>query len=280
MKKVEKFKLSMTMAVCFIVALFATSCSNDDFFGFEEVTHDTYEHNYILHSSDYADYISAFNRLSAIISNQADSSCYVNIMDNTIMKDYIYSYRKLVLTYPEYCHISILDKIKLLNLYNKDAHSKLIRTKSGSPENIQYTTAWKALNNPKPTNITKVDERYYTCGSVVLTIYDNTTDAVNNAILIAMGDPADPDDNHELGGYVFDNSSILMADVYASANSMCLIHWPFGNNAPQYVFHVHPVFSALPDQLDSTDAAAKSAISADGCSVFRIYNLYSQYKDY
>jgi hypothetical protein len=27
MKKVEKFKLSMTMAVRFIVALFATSCS-------------------------------------------------------------------------------------------------------------------------------------------------------------------------------------------------------------------------------------------------------------
>lgn len=145
---------------------------------------------------------------------------------------------------------------------------------------LQYTTAWKALNNPKPTNITKVDERYYTCGSVVLTIYDNTTAAVSNAILIAMGDPENPDDSHELGGYVFDDSSILMADVYASANSMCLIHRPFGNNALQYVFHVHPVFSALSDQLDSTDAAAKSAISADGCSVFCIYNLTSQCNQY
>ena len=46
MKKVEKFKLSMTMAVCFIVALFATSCSNDYFFGFDS--------GYSNFSDDYA----------------------------------------------------------------------------------------------------------------------------------------------------------------------------------------------------------------------------------
>lgn len=224
--------------------------------------------------------MTSFNSLSAVIANQADSGRYVNSINDSIMNDYIYSYKKLVSTFPEYCNISLDEKIRLLNQYNEEAHKKINRIKSDSPENIRYLTAWKALNDPKPSKITKIDERYYTYESVVLTIYANTNDAVRNAILIAMGDPQDPYDNHELGGYVFDNSSILMTDVYATDVSMKLVHWPFGNNAPQFVFHVHPVFTALSSQLDSVDAAAKTAISAHGCLGFRIYNLNYQYIDY
>lgn len=68
MKKVEKLKLSMTMAVCFIVALFATSCSNDDFFGFDDEFKDsdnflegndiiTYEVKHPLIEGHYVDFV-------------------------------------------------------------------------------------------------------------------------------------------------------------------------------------------------------------------------------
>lgn len=280
MKQTNKLKMIDAMAVSIMVALFTASCSNDDFFGFDEQPKEIYELNYILHSQEYLDYVSSFNRLSAIIVNQSDSVYHGNCIDNAIIQEYKYSYSKLVNTYPEYANITINNKIELLNHCYMDSYCKVKRTKGGSPESSQNTTAWKSLNLPRPNNITKVDERNYICESVTLTIYDNPTTAIAYAILFAVGDPDDPDDNHEFGGYVFDNSSILMCDVYATSDSMNLVHWPFGSNAPQFVFHVHPVFDALSDQLDSADEAMKSAINTDGCSGFRIYNLNSQYKDY
>ncbi len=57
MKKVEKLKLSMTMAVCFMVALFATSCSNDDFFGFNDDFSTNYDSDLMLNSEYYKDYL-------------------------------------------------------------------------------------------------------------------------------------------------------------------------------------------------------------------------------
>jgi len=279
MKHTNKMKIIAAMAMS-VLSFTITGCSSDDFYGFDEQPEDIYELNYILHSREYLDYVSSFNRLSAVIINQSDSVYPGNIIDNAIMQEYKYSYTKLVNIYPEYANLTINKKIELLNHCNTSVYNKVKRTKSGSPEGFQKTTAWKSLNMPRPNGITKVDENNYTCESVTLTIYNNTTTAITNAIVFAMGDPFDPDDNHEFGGYVFDDSSILMCDVYASADSMNLVHWPFGNNVPQFVFHVHPVLTALSDQLDSADDAMKSAINDDGCSGFRIYNLNSAYKDY
>lgn len=116
--------------------------------------------------------------------------------------------------------------------------------------------------------------------SIYIFTFDDPLGAVINAFMVSVGDGANPDDNKETGGYIFDDSSILIIDTSASVGSMNFVYWPFYNNAPQCAFHVHPHTGPLPSYLDAADRAMKNSLSLAGCNGFRIYNLNAEYADY
>jgi hypothetical protein len=127
MKKVEKLKLSMTMAVCFIVALFATSCSNDDFFGFEDETT-----NLGLLSSQ--------NNITS--RGYIDTLDYLSISSNSTIN----------LTANEIINLhQAINRIELLTDYGR-----LSRPNSGSSYNMSdtlFTLANKIIANTRSLNL-------------------------------------------------------------------------------------------------------------------------------
>lgn len=261
MKKVEKFKLSMTMAVCFIVALFATSCSNDDFFGFDdEGKIDSYA---IATSQEYINYQEAYYMfLNDALDIDTTKMEIIRVIDgrpvyaktNTISFLPVIEARDILLTvFPEYEEINSIEAMQIneiaisrnvtLRNLSKNNRSAVKRTKSGDPEYFSDARTWLITQGYIYVG---TNNYYFPQQSIYMTYgcaSDCQIDAVNNTIASGL----------EFGGMAWsDGSGILITDVNATQYSM---HWPLfldtlKRNIPHHDFHVHPNGSLFPSDAD------------------------------
>lgn len=273
--------------VLFMIIFLVDSCSKECFFeyedeGKEQVEYvDDFKYNYIGKSKEYSD----FYNLSLMRSNCIDNDSISEVVIDKLFDEYKKAYNKLIDAFPEYLELSTNEIITLKdNYYEKQQIMYLKRTKGSNPEDIANTRAYKSMHqsNTLPDGITcpngEIDR--YVCGSITIHLYADPGYALSLALDIAEGNPYDSTDNHEVGGYRFSDSSILLIDVYATQNTMHGVSWNFGSFSPKYFFHIHPHYESLPSSLDSNDEQMKTDVISAGCSGFRIYNLNGNHKNY
>ena len=131
MKKVEKLKLSMTMAVCFIVALFATSCGSNDIFGFEDefFSPGYYDNERFLELSDYSD-LSNLSIENLDILSEAESRLNIH------MRDGLY-----VIKYKSGSDVNISEKLFDYITWNYNHYNSIIKQEKGKG-NLRRTKSW------------------------------------------------------------------------------------------------------------------------------------------
>jgi hypothetical protein len=288
MKRINSFfKLAL---FAFVISVSAISCSNDEFFGFDDFENEEIldiHHKYIACSTELEEYVIAMYELSNKIpyeaSNNKEKLTDIELIpENQSLNE---AYNQLITIYPEFTSLNYIEKMEIINYC--DMHSKktskfhkkrtFIRTKGGSPE---YSTAWKSLNIPPAQYITKVDENTYTKDGVIMYIYDSPEYVHLLAYRMAFMINGSDTTKLETGGLIFDDSAIYYIDPNAAEDSIHLISWPYHNYKPKYVFHYHTDTDPISRTLDSFDLISCQTFKLHGCPKFRIYNLLNDYEEW
>lgn len=294
MKQINKLKMIAAMAVS-ILSFTITSCSSDDFYGFEQNSYSNAMSYYdIIHSPELVAYMSEFYNYvkNDTTKNLTKNNKKLDIDEKSFI---IRRYYDLIEKYPEFEYMMPQERIDVCNkcINNSPDLRKLygrksfIRTKGENPEN---NTAWKSLANTTNSSITRAVNCEYDFlynGKVRIYVFDDPTGAVSFATVTAMSgvdwnDPQ-PEQFKEVSGYIYNNSSVALDDPDATNHNMAFVMWAWGRYHPDTYFHIHPnagfTMDSLPhsyDELDAADKAAKSAVNSNNCSGFKIYNLNNQ----
>lgn len=290
MKQTNKLKMIAAMAVNVIGVLFVTSCSNDEFYGFDYNNAEFVDihHKYIACSLEFEAYVLAMYNYNDEIkasnpfaNNKNEYDKNISLPDNHEVME---AFNQMILAFPEYSTLSSIEQMELFKYceYNSEKLKKynknnIVRTKGSNPEN----KAWNSLNCPPAMGVTKLDQDHYVKNGVHMFLFGDP----DIAYLLAYNNIATYNGSDtilkETGGLVFDDSSIYYIDPNATSISMYLVPWNFPYNyKPNYVFHFHITENPIPRDLDSDDLSSCQLFKYLGCPKFRIYNTLHQYEEW
>lgn len=232
----------------FALSVSAISCSNDEFFGFDDVNYNYKDDNCIIIDSslltDYTNYITSYysfiNDVFAIDSSKMSICCvkdektvYVKRGKgslSTVRKNY----EKLIKNHPEYKAFSY-DQVKsLMNqvyMRNKDVQQikydrkGFPRNRDGNPENVQCLTGSHLLQD----NVTYLVEDIS---------YPLHTDICSEADALMIASYATATYTLEFSGYAWPDQSGCVFTA-GSLTSYSTVLPEVGSPTPKYSFHYH-----------------------------------------
>ena len=247
MKRISSFfKLAL---FAFVISASVISCSNDEFFGFEDVNYNYKNDNWDNFDSslltDYTNYITSYysfiNDVLAIDSSKMSICCvkdgktvYVKRGKGTlpIVRKY---YEKLIKTHPEYKTFSY-DQVKsLMNqayITNKNIQQIMYdrkvfpRNRDSNPENVQCLTGSHLLQD----NVTYLVEDIS---------YPLHTDICSEADALMIASYATATYTLEFSGYAWPDQSGCVFTA-GSLTSYSIVLPEVGSPTPKYSFHYHP----------------------------------------
>lgn len=258
---------NVVMAVWFMGAIFATSCTSDHFFGIEEET-DGMSYsilNKIAQSKEFMEFQKQYFLKTEILDNldtikkeiygQVGDKIFYSIGQSFSLKEVFDARAKLVESYPEYekttydeknqiLNIAIMNNKTLMDLAERSSHSKVNRTKSINQES--YAVRYTKTKRGDYEWISSDDGGEWLVGGCY-TWYtrDDWMEAVVKAIQKTI------DTENECGGYVFyDGSGITHVDPNAQPSEMDFYFYTYADGSPEgilpfYDFHVHPIVGNL-----------------------------------
>lgn len=274
-----KIKLKALLLPCLAMSLLAvTSCSSDDFFGFEDNELDNFD--CIVHSEEYIDYLrmvcqfrdsvmeSKHRSPDIILSNDTLTAygVHINLPHNQLQ----IRHNKLIGVFPEYATLSnneIRDLLAWIQVDNPSLAEELkldvklpAHTKTGNPESDASCAMSYANWNGSQWSITEMPWSL----------------AVLQCRAACSG-------NKEYGGYAFNDGSGLyiddsmtstityeINDVHYTKRMMHMPVWDWHSYTPIFSFHCHPDQNTSNISMSDDDWAALAAMRSYGCDLMLI----------
>lgn len=274
MKRVFRTSLTVRLWAVMVLSLFAASCSNDAFFGFDESGENP---NYtildiIANSKEFIDYQlsvqSHLMEVSSIDTTELEPYDVVNgktvyISRQTISIFPIIMSKKILLeSFPEYAELTASDKKYLLkkaiandatlkDLLDVNFGKTILRTKSVNNE--INSVKWIRTNSQNLmlsdsygcSDMVTEANSMWSVGSCIWYAYENYAMAISDAISLARRYAK------EFGGYGWesDNSGIMIDDPSATEDHMVFSRM-ISSPSPSFDFHVHPNGNLYPSGDD------------------------------